>query len=83
MESSSGKHNKARKGGNKDKLVREREAMYARIEHQFEISQKEIRDHHKKFIRDQKHGEMSKEDFIKYAESERKIKSFVAESLFR
>ena len=81
MENSSGKHNKARKGNNKA-VLRERELMYSRIEHKFEISQKEIRDHHKKFMREQKSGEMSKADFLKYADSER-IKPFVAQSLFR
>ena len=80
MEHSSGKQNKARKG-NKS-VLRERERMYSRIEQKFEISQKEIRDHHKKFMREQKTGEMSKADFLKYADSER-IKPFVAQSLFR
>ena len=56
--------------------------MYARIEKKFDISQKEIRDHHKIFLREQKKGEMSKDDFMKYADSER-IKPFVAQSLFR
>ena len=79
MENTSGKHNKARRGS---KVVKERELMYARIEHKFGISQKEIRDHHKKFLREQKQGEMSKDDYMKYADSER-IKPFVAQSLFR
>ena len=56
--------------------------MYARIEQKFGISQLEIKDHHKKFLRVQKKGEMSRDDFMKYADSER-IKPFVAESLFR
>ena len=79
MENSSGKHNKARRGS---KAVKERDLMYARIEHKFGLSQKEIRDHHKKFLRVQKKGEMSRDDFMKYADSER-IKPFVAASLFR
>lgn len=83
MENSSGKHNKARRGSKAiGKAVKERDLMYARIEQKFEISQKEIRDHHKKFLREQKKGEMSRDDFMKYAESER-IKPFVAQSLFR
>ena len=79
MENSSSKHNKARRGS---KVVKERELMYARIEKKFDISQKEIRDHHKIFLREQKKGEMSKDDFMKFADSER-IKPFVAQSLFR
>ena len=79
MENSSSKQNKARRGS---KVAKERELMYARIEQKFGISQKEIRDHHKKFLREQKNGEMSKTDFLKFADSER-IKPFVAQSLFR
>ena len=64
-------------------LQKERELLYSKLETKFEVSQKEIRDTHKMFLKQQPSGEMSKADFIIYAQREKNIKAGVAESLFR
>ena len=64
-------------------IQKERELLYTKLENKFEVSQKEIRDAHKIFLKQQPSGEMSKSDFIIYAEREKNIKAGVAESLFR
>ena len=78
-----GSHSGKKSKINKKNLQKERELLYTKLETKFEVSQKEIRDAHKIFLKQQPSGEMSKADFIIYAEREKNIKAGVAKSLFR
>ena len=59
------------------------EAVYKRLELKLEIPQKQIRDLHKKFLKSHPRGEMTRDDFVDYLQTEKNIKPYVARALFR
>ena len=59
------------------------EAVYKRLELKLEIPQKQIRDLHKKFLKSHPRGEMTRDDFVDFLQTEKNIKPYVARALFR
>ena len=66
-----------------NKKASKTEALYKRLELKLNINQKQIRDQHKRFLKSHPKGEMTREDFIDFLQSEKKVKPYVAKSLFR
>ena len=64
-------------------LTKSNEALFSKLGQKFDMSQKEICEHYKKFLQLHPSGEMGREEFVEYAEKEKHIKTVVAESLFR
>ena len=81
MESQAGKSNKIKPG--KNNKASKTEALYKRLELKLDISQKLIRDQHKRFLKSHPRGEMTRDDFVDFLQSEKNIKPYVAKSLFR
>ena len=81
MESQASKSNKIKPG--KNSKASKNEALYKRLELKLDINQKQIRDQHKQFLKSHPKGEMSRDDFVDFLQSEKNTKPYVAKSLFR
>ena len=81
MESQPAKSNKIKSG--KNNKAAKTEALYKRLELKLDLSQKQIRDQHKRFLKAHPRGEMTRDDFVDFLQSEKNLRPYVAKSLFR